>query len=453
MSVSIVTTDIALFCDTSVESHVKALDSFVATVSPCHLESVHIIVAMTASIGLLDASNMTDVQHHCDAEAHSNALQKHKDASNHCIDAIQAKLDELECAIGVGAGLGPPSFSISIIECSPIGFSSFSRQWIREALLNCTTGRLCFDLPETCEGTQCSVSLEISYQTFPFSINSTQATMLLNDLRAMSKLDVLQLVPLSSIDASLLFGIPMTVRAGLESDYEQFQETNALARSLFKLLQEREYALLLQAPGLSKTEGMFSSCSSSVVQLYVLMAQEPPKSLGDSPCSGLLFRFAHADNLLCEANGSSGLGLVDRNEALEAQYTDYIDAALTTLECSPFNPLRSSLAVDGEMIEHVSTSIVYVDSSATNSVLSIPIDHCQVFDQVGIQHQLGNGNNNNDDDNMSIESHHSSQNESSVWNDASGVGACVSAMPTFEGDANNTTDNCDDNSDTSFFFD
>lgn len=436
MSISIVTTDIALFCDTSVESHVQALDSFVATVSPYHLESVQIIVAMTASIGLLDGSSMTDSQHKGEDEAHSNALQKHEDATNHCIDAIQARLDELECAVGVGTEFGTPSFSISIIECSPIGFRTFSRQWIREALLNCTTGRLCFDLPETFEGTQCSVSLEISYQTFPFSIDSTQATMLLNDLRGMNKLDVLQLVPLSSIDAGLLFGIPMTVRAGLESDYEQFQETNALARSLFKLLQEREYALLLQAPDVSTTEGMFSSCNSSAVQLYILMAQEPPKSLGDSPCSGLLFRFAHADNLLGEAKGSCGLGLLDRNEALEAQYTDYIDAALTTLECSPFNPLRSSLAVEGEMIEQVSN----VDSPATTSV---PIDHCQVSDLVGIQHQLGN-----DDDDMSIESQYTSQNESSVWNDASGVGASVSAAPVFADDANNTTDNCN----TSSFF-
>ena len=433
MSISIVTTDVALFCDTSVEAHVKALDSFFAAVSLYHLESVQIIVATTTALGLLNAGSMKDLPHNGEGEAHSNALHAHEDAMNHCIDAIQAKLDELECTFtsrsGVGTGLGPPSLSISVIECNPIGFRSFSRQWIRESLLNRTTGRLCFDLPETLHGTQCSVSLEISYQTFPFALDSTQATMLLEDLRGMSKLDVLQLVPLSSIDASLLFGIPMTVRAGLESDYEQFQETNALARSLFKLLQEREYALLLRAPCLTKSAGMFSSCDSSAVQIFVLMAQEPPKSLGESPCSGLLFRFAHADNLLCEANGSSCLGLLDKNEALEAQYTDYIDAALATLECTPFNPLRSlSLDVDGEMIEHVSTSSVHVDSPAA-SVLPTSVDNRKVFDVSGIQPQLGNSD---DDDDMSIESKHSSQKESSVWNDASGVGACVAAsMPVF----------------------
>jgi hypothetical protein len=72
-----------------------------------------------------------------------------------------------------------------------------------------------------------------------------------------------------------------------------------------------------------------------------------------------------------------------------------------------------------------------------------------VFDLVGIQHQLGNI----DSDDMSIESQHTSQKESSVWNDASGVGACVAAMPIFQDDANNITDNFDDNYDTSSFFD
>ena len=380
-----------------------------------------------------------------DGNGGSNAaVQNHEDALNRCIDAIQTKLDEAAWAVtsrlGVGAEAGGTlNVSFAVIDGSPVGFKFLSRQWIRDTLLvNRTSGRLRFDLPETLDGTQCSVSLEIGYQIFPFAINSPLAAMLMEDLSGMAKMDVLQLVPLSSVDASLLFGVPMTVRAGLESDYAQFQEMEALVRSLFKMLQDQELAIVLCAPSNTKsTKGLFLSSSSSTEQHFVLMAQELPKSLGQPPCTGLLYRFANADQLLGEASVTAGSNLLNGNEEMESQYTEYIDAALATLTCSPFNPLLcgetapmsapspgSELSAQADVVELGTGE----DPSPSSAHAEATADEA-----------------NEDDDAMSIGSHDGAgPKQSSVWNDASGVGACAAAM---------LEEDQDENLETSSFFD
>jgi len=462
LSITIVTTDVALFCDTNAQAHTTAVERFVETVAPFPLDSIQIIVTTTASLGLQEEESEPKDNSNSNGEAvqagGASAAQSHTNAVNHCIDTIQAKLDELECAVtarhGVGAKVGGAvSMTFAVIESSPVGFRFLSRQWVREALLEQrTAGRLRFDLPETMEGTQCSVSLETGYQIFPFSIESPQATMLLVDLRCLSSnMEVLQLVPLSSIDASLLFGVPISVRAGLESDYAQYQEMEALVRSLFKMLQDREQAIVLRAPSDAKpSNGLFGS--SSTEQLFVLMAQEPPESLGETPTTGLLFRFAHADNLLAESSSAAGLNVLNGNTDLELQYSEYIEEALAGLTCSPFNPLNcissalspSSAVAEEELIaEDVQQAGVWGD-------LSSLLDHATVLYDQPKDSEVSQPQQ-DDDDTMSTDSHHSVEKQSSsVWNDAAGVGACAGPL-----DLSSTEDAAmlDDDRANSVFFD
>lgn len=384
LTVTILCADASVFCDTSVEAHKAAADRFVDRVAPSFhkslLNSIQIITATSGELALrLDDDAPSDAGKDADGDATmhgsddrsqggpSEQLQNHQDAVLKCVDVVQETLDEREYASTLRHGVTTGSeegnlihVSYSVIDSTSIGFKSLSRQWIRDSfLVSRLSCRLHFDLPATADGTQCSVALEAGYQIFPYAINSPHAKMILSDLDHLSSLDirVTQLVPLSSIDASLLFGIPMTVRHGLENDYAQFQEMEVLVRSLFRLLQEQELAILLRGTS-NKNEaskhahvstsscGLFQSNSSSHEHLFMLMAQESPGSVGQSPPCGLLYRIAHADQLLTEATQStvqSEHSKLAADEEMEAQYAEYIEEAFAAMNLSPFNPLDLAL--------------------------------------------------------------------------------------------------------------
>jgi hypothetical protein len=113
---------------------------------------------------------------------------------------------------------GPPiDIGLSSIDSSPVGYHFLARQWARQSVLaHAARKRLQFNLPETLEGTQCAISFDMSYEVLPFPVNGPRATSILNDLDVLSNssVEVVQTVPLSSIDASLLFGLPITVKNG-----------------------------------------------------------------------------------------------------------------------------------------------------------------------------------------------------------------------------------------------
>jgi hypothetical protein len=160
--------------------------------------------------------------------------------------------------------------------------------------------RICFDLPETLDGTQCSVSLDVMYKTMPFRLDSNVAKGLTRDLKLLSesKLEVLQLVPISLVDSSLIHGVVMGVRAGLETDLDRHNETALLVRSLFRHLSSKACALLLRSEGPSNIEsdGLFH-CNG---QSFLLIAEELPAPLKTkaAPNSGVLYRYAaSADQL------------------------------------------------------------------------------------------------------------------------------------------------------------
>jgi hypothetical protein len=362
LDISILTNDVSLLCDTTAQSHKTGVARFWKSVAPFFQDSkvgsIHIVMAKTGTLAsVMDSEQNDDQDQDQDGDAvmdtelddsDSHLIHKHDMVISECVRTIQTQLvaqaeDDFHKNRSIlDAGESPMEISFSVIDNSTVGYQFLVRQWVRDALLAQTlhNSNLELDLPETLDGTQCSVSLDVSYQVFPFSANSAECTRFLTDLQLLSesKLEVVQLVPLSSIDAGLLFGLPMLVRVGLASDLDQFQVMQVLVRSLFSLLNERETAVLLRRTGgkapKSASTGMFHSSE----QMFLLMAKELPKTAHGAPDSGILYQYAHADQLLAEATlPTSEVALLD--EDTQRQYADYVEQALECLECSPVNPL------------------------------------------------------------------------------------------------------------------
>ena len=360
VEITVLSTDVALFSDTTTTVHVASFEAFWNYVAGHFHDSgvsrMRLVVAKTNAL----ASKSENEKEGGESNTYSTAISE-------CIHAIQAKLDELELSTNA-----PADFTFSVIENSRLGYQALSRELIRETLPARDTGcRISFDLPEIADGTQCCVSFDATYQTFPYPVGSKEAATLREELRLLShqKLKVLQLVPLSSIDAGLLYSVPYSLRAGLEDSIAQFQEMEVLARVLFQLLQDRELALLLCA-----TQKQTQQCSDSAFQnnqMFVLMTKEFP--MKQPPQSGLLFRYAHADQLFTEAVPGNPCPALE--DEIGSQYSQYVEQALGTLDCDPFNPLdavppivstrKRSLLPFAENIEHSKDQSMVTDADPT----------------------------------------------------------------------------------------
>jgi len=106
-----------------------------------------------------------------------------------------------------------------------------------------------------------------------------------------------------------------------------------LTSAFFYFLQERELALLL----CSRASNERNECDIQNHSTFMLMAQEFPKAMHQPPNTGILFRYAHANQLLAEANPARPHAAF--SSELAAQYADYIEQALGVLHCDTINPL------------------------------------------------------------------------------------------------------------------
>ena len=200
---------------------------------------------------------------------------------------------------------------------------------------------------------------------FPFMVHSYHAKFLTIDLDELSlmHMEVVQTMPLSMIDVSLLFGIPLVVRAGLETDYAQFQDMKVLVRSFFTVLQRQQKAILLRGSKqfrLEKStvsnEHVHAGFSYPAEQYFLLMSQETPtamintESVSAGPSSGLLFRIAHFDYLLHDKSMTERVHdqyITDGDCETEIQYMEYIENSLSTLSFSMYNPFTISIPNNG----------------------------------------------------------------------------------------------------------
>ena len=127
---------------------------------------------------------------------------------------------------------------------SALDFQSLRQKWSRDSV-DAATKVLCgqsspvisFRLPETTYFDSCQLSFSAYYKNMPFRLDSSRANALYDDLELLGRahFEVLQLVPMPSIDASLIYGVAIGLRAA-EKDFEK----QILVASLLKNLGIRD---------------------------------------------------------------------------------------------------------------------------------------------------------------------------------------------------------------------
>ena len=261
----------------------------------------------------------------------------------------------------------PVDVSLEVIVCHPVSFHSLLRRWIRCVVSPPSEGgqRLRFDLPETLDGTQCSISLDLSPTVLPYRLDSYAAAGLAADVRWLTfrPVEVVRIIPVPSVDASLIFGIPMSVRAAVESDLVQYKEMRLLVRQLWRYLGSSDLALLLRCCTAPQLSGGGGRCMGGYFdyhaegQYCILMTEEtleneegsslsnliPKKGRrGHAPGNGILYRYAMSDQLLrdCDEGGEEEADGSDPDIAETGrQYFEYIEQSLECLDrSSGINP-------------------------------------------------------------------------------------------------------------------
>ena len=238
-----------------------------------------------------------------------------------------------------------------------VGFHSLCQKWSREmvAVIENNDRRLptlCFQLPETSDFDACEISFLASYKCMPFPLNSSLAKNLYADLELLSraKVEVLQLVPIASIDASLIYGVAIGLKAALEDNEDEHQEKILLVQSLLKNLVAKDCALLIRSKGPDDEGGLFHSSGS---QYFLFIPEFVLSKDGPASNNGVLHRMASIDHILDEANDMDALTLSHRQEEEDIPvdnnpFSEYIEASLDCLDCSPLNPwFQYSLDITG----------------------------------------------------------------------------------------------------------
>jgi hypothetical protein len=375
LDVTILTNDVSFLCDTKQDCHKRGLNRFWERMRPLFeykaLRSIEIVVAETGSVILAgnDETAQADTENPDtempDASSDkSDSPPKQEIAALQCIQSIRTqftKRAEADYKKSRGSEDPPTAVEISLssISNNRLGYHTLFQQRLSELLaLARDKGRLAFELPETMYGMQCSLSFEATYKVFPFRADSIAAAGLMADLQRLtkSKFEVLQLVPLSCIDASLIFGVPITVCAKLENDLAQYKEMKALVGCLFQYLSEKEVALVLRSSDASATESLDlgEPLYHAHAQIFLLMAEELPcqnlmapsqsqpnacqmQGAGTGPSTGMLARFASAEQLV--DSGSSKVIGADGDVESMKELTEYVENSLDFLDSSALNPL------------------------------------------------------------------------------------------------------------------
>jgi hypothetical protein len=260
------------------------------------------------------------------------------------------------------------NISLSVVD-SAIDFHSLCQKWSRDSIFTATavtsdhpSPDISFQLPETTNFDACYISFSTYYKNMPFRVDSSHAKQLHADLDLLgkAKLEVLQLVPFPSIDASLIYGVTIGLRAAHEDDEKRHHEKTFLVQSLFKTLATRDCALLLcsmddpcnennnSRDRISTTDGNGGLFHSSEESQYFLFMPEfvVSQSGPASPTNGVLRRIASVNHILEETcavdilNSSHLLysEVGDRSRSRENPFSEYVKASLDCLNCSPLNP-------------------------------------------------------------------------------------------------------------------
>ena len=331
--ITLFTTDANLFAtDMTSEFHIHGLEQFwkriYSSFQTNAVSSITIMIVETTSTMQMmknlkrydvDNSSLND----CSLETSSfpNRL-----AVIQCVNDIRRRIEEMSRAQDFESTT-PINLQLEIMDGNSIAFQSLLQSWVKESFAQTyasyeggVQGRLSFDLPETLDGTMCQLSLDLQYTVLPHSINSPATKELVGDMQRISMLspscvEVVQTIPLSSIDSSLIYGVPMSARASLENDISRYNEMKVLARQLWVYLGRNEVALVLRARDVDGDEDVVKERSED--QLFFLVCEQavqrptdassalnivPDKqgSESSSSCHGMLYRYATKSQLLRE---------------------------------------------------------------------------------------------------------------------------------------------------------
>ena len=401
LDVTVLTSDVSFLCDAKQECHKRGLKKFWERARPLFentlIRSIEIVVAETGSIILSNADSQkiddNGVEKETDetAEDEKDCLpedDQHDDPPTHeilaakCIHSIKAGLSTRAEADykKTRSSEDPPSavvVNVSTISNDRLGYHELVQKWLNDLLaLARDKGAVSFELPESLDGMQCALSFEATYKVFPFRADSIAASGAMADLQLLlqSKFQVVQLMPLSCVDAHLVFGQPIEVRAKLESDLAQYNEMKALVGSVLRYLSEKEVALLLRATnadGTESTDVLANSLYHTDGQTFLLMAEELPcrnliepsqsqpdtKANTDLPTTGMLVRYAIAEQLL-DCNSSKRFAPEGVVESM-TELSDYVE---NVLDCLPSNDVN--LLLDYAVQHKIESSSTTVSTAA-----------------------------------------------------------------------------------------
>ena len=320
-----------------------------------------------------------------ESDSNSDDEREHEhlmDALN-CIKTIQNQVDKRQVADRKLFRDQPvTNIMVSLVK-SRGALDTLSRRWLSQLISNPDSrGCISFDLPESLDGTQCTVTFDVKYKIMPFRADSFAAAGLVADLELLTSSDIelVQLVPISSVDASLVFGVPMAIGPGFQGTVAQYQEMKALVHFLLRFLSSHQTALLLrtrntgrdlhgrktsrqQSPGplyhtndqtlllmaeelpgqnlmSSGGEGTDASTASSLplqTDMSIATGQPVSKDKAVVPVEAMLFRYATAEQILdvgdCQAGSADG-----DPETLQ-QLSEYVENSLELLETDFVNPI------------------------------------------------------------------------------------------------------------------
>ena len=424
-ALTIFTNDVALFSDTAVDSHKRALGRFWDTIRGSFrngsVGSVQIAIYETGAAALVTGKSGRRQETRQTKESSASPLEgdsvddgsdedtatdealAHRLRVKQCISLLQREIQDLQ-EKDRRKSASPISAELRIIE-SPIRFQALLRDWIRAVVSTASGARgskISFDLPETLDGSQCSCSLDLVPSLLPHRVDSIEAAKLMMDLKALSiaELEVVQVVPISSVDGSLLYGVPMSATAAMDSDLFRYKEMKVLTRQLFRYMATKDVALALRCVGTksgdkenesaldANLDSTNASANTSIEegQIFLLMAEHPTEPTGQSlsstsssgsgaaPARGVLYRYATSDHLVHD------LVTVDdcdsEDEETNEQYFEYVEQSLQMVDSAMLNPiLVSSKAIPKKKKDPLSLDdILSADMSDADSDTESPMN-------------------------------------------------------------------------------
>jgi hypothetical protein len=281
---------------------------------------------------------------------------------------------------------------LDFIEGNSISFQSLLQTWVKDGfdhIYSSTStdgcsddgssggggvqGRLTFDLPETLDGIMCSISLDLQYTILPSSITSLATQRLVDEMRLLSSLssssvEVVQTVALSSVDSSLIYGVPMSARSSLDNDIHRCSEMKMLTRQLWTYLSKNDVAQVLRVrvrpSGLTNVyhhaadEQLFLLVCEEMVQMQPQVLDHESNNIDPdafeivpnnnncrqgkkSPCNGVLYRYATKNQMLRFGNEASRFDdMAEEDTDMSCEhYIDIVERSLDTLIKTGLNPL------------------------------------------------------------------------------------------------------------------